>query len=71
MSRFVVVEIDPTGKENRPLGVSGEFLHGTYGETDIAMFASREAAQIAGDRAANRRDGCTLWVNGGKQAVSV
>jgi hypothetical protein len=68
MSRkHVCVEIDPKGHDSRPLGVSGEFLTGTYGELSIAEFATREAAQTAGERATNRRDNCTLWVNGGKR----
>ncbi|MCU1282323.1 MAG: hypothetical protein JWM53_5869 [bacterium] len=67
MTRFVCIEMAPDASDNRPLGLTGQFLHGTFGEYDIARFATREAAQTAGERATNRRDGCTLWINGGKR----
>lgn len=70
MSRFVCVELAPDASDNRPLGASGEFLAGTFGESDVATFATREAAEIAGERASNRRDGCTLWVSGGRRPVA-
>lgn len=70
MSRFICVEMSPDAQDNRPLGLSGNFLSGTFGEKDIATFATREAAEAAGRRATNPRDGCTLWINGQARKVA-
>lgn len=70
MSRFVVIEMAPDASENRPLGKSGEFLSGTYGESDIKEFSTPEGARQAGEQAANRRAGLTLRVPGERKAAA-
>lgn len=70
MARFLVIEMDPTGADSRPLGQSGAFLTGTYSEQDVAQFASPEIARAAADRAPNRRATLELFVPGEKKRVS-
>lgn len=65
MARFVVIELSPDPSDNRPLGRSGEFLSGTYGQLDVAEFSSREAAEAAASAARNRRDNSSVSVIGG------
>lgn len=43
--------------EDRTLGRSGLFLTGSHGPGEVAAFDSAQAAQDAGEAAANRRPG--------------
>lgn len=73
MPRFVIVELSPDAKDNRPLGISGSFLlNGTpYGESDIAEFRTLQAAFDAAAAAPNRRHGHQLFVPGAGKAGKV
>jgi hypothetical protein len=64
--KHVIVELASDGNDHRPLGRSGVFLTGTYGESDVADFPTSEAAMQAAERAPNRRPNCQLWFKGGK-----
>jgi hypothetical protein len=71
--KWICVELDcdrdplPT---DRPLGISGSFLTGSYSQTDVKEFPSAEAARAAGELASNRRAGCTLWVPGERKIAA-
>lgn len=70
MSRYQCVEFGQDGVDNRPLGREGEFLTGPdVTDSNIATFTTREAAQLAGQQAKNRREGCELWIYGAKGKV--
>lgn len=68
--KFVVIEMDPTARDNRPLGKSGLLLTGTYGESDIAEFRDPDAARDAASRAPNRRPGYELFVPGARKVAA-
>lgn len=70
--RFIVVELDSvrTNPDDRPLGVNGSFLAGTYSQLDIKEFATEATAEAAANAAPNRRAGCSLWVSGAKRRAA-
>lgn len=64
MSRYVVIEFNADASDNRPLGTSGSFLTGQYGEADVARFPSIDSALNAGRLAPNHRESCAIEVIG-------
>jgi hypothetical protein len=62
MSRYQAIELSACRNpaDDRPLGKSGEFLSGTFGQSDVAEFPSMHAALNAGSQATNARPGCTV-----------
>lgn len=67
--RFTVIEFRGQGDpyfggaaDDRPLGVTGEFLTGCYRGSSIAEFPSEAAARSAANAATNRREGALLGV---------
>lgn len=62
MARYIAVELstcrDPA--DDRPLGVGGAFLSGSFTEKDVAAFVSMHSALNAASQATNARDGAAV-----------
>lgn len=71
MARHVCIELSVARDlaDDRPLGKSGEFLSGTYGQDDIAEFASVDAAFTAAAHATRRPDS-EIWVSGSRRKAA-
>lgn len=60
--RFIAIEMsdDRTNADDRPLGKCGDFLTGSYSDSDVMQFASADSALMVASLARNARPGATI-----------
>lgn len=60
--KHIAVELDNdrTRADDRPLGWTGEFMHGSFSEDDVAQYPSAMSALNAASRATNSRPDCIV-----------
>lgn len=58
--RFIAYEMNADASDCRPLGWSGDFLTGSFSESDVALFHNADSAINQATQARNARPGCRI-----------